>query len=88
MIAIQPMRYLDFVKALGLPNFLQRWVNTENSKRVGFDMPTKSFKEDVQKITVPTLLVQNDQDEYLNKVSIDEYFNDPKPFEDEMVPKM
>lgn len=75
MVAIQPMRYLDFVKALGLPGFLQKWVNTENSKRVGFDMPAKSFKEDVQNIPVPTLLVQNDQDEYLNKDSIDEYYN-------------
>ncbi|MEM1219364.1 MAG: alpha/beta hydrolase, partial [Bacteroidota bacterium] len=74
MVAIQPMRYLDFVKALGLPGFLQRWVNTENSKRVGFDMPTKSFKEDVEKIPVPTLLVQNDQDEYLNKESIEAYY--------------
>ncbi len=74
MVAIQPMRYLDFVKALGLPGFLQRWVNTENSKRVGFDMPAKSFKKDVQKIPVPTLLVQNDKDEYLNKQSIDEYY--------------
>jgi len=75
MVAIQPMRYIDFVKALGLPGFLQNWVNDENSKRVGFDMPTKSFKDDVQKIPVPTLLVQNDKDEYLNKESIDEYYN-------------
>ena len=75
MVAIQPMRYLDFVKALGLPGFLQRWVNAENSKRVGFDMPLKSFKDDVQKIPVPTLLVQNEEDEYLNKQSIDEYYN-------------
>lgn len=75
MVAIQPMRYLDFVKALGLPRFMQRWINAENSKRVGFDMPAKSFKADVQKIPIPTLLVQNDKDEYLNKQSIDEYYN-------------
>ncbi len=74
MVAIQPMRYIDFVKALGLPGFLQRWVNQENSKRVGFDMASTSFKEDVQRIPIPTLLVQNDQDEYLNKQSIDEYY--------------
>jgi len=78
MVAIQPMRYLDFVKALGLPGFLQNWINAENSKRVGFDMPTKSFKNDVQKVKVPTLLVQNDKDEYLNKESIDEYYNSLK----------
>ena len=75
MVAIQPMRYTDFVQALGLPGFLQRWVNTENSKRVGFDMVAKSFKADVKAIPVPTLLVQNDQDEYLNRNSIEEYYN-------------
>ncbi|MEL6989039.1 MAG: alpha/beta hydrolase, partial [Bacteroidota bacterium] len=75
MVAIQPMRYIDFVKALGLPGFIQGWVNKENSKRVGFDMVAKSFKNDVDKINVPTLLVQNDSDEYLNKKSIDEYYN-------------
>lgn len=75
MVAIQPMRYIDFVKALGLPGFVQKWVHTENSKRVGFDMPSKSFKEDVQKIPVPTLLVQNDQDEYLNRESIEAYYD-------------
>ena len=75
MVAIQPMRYLDFVKALGLPGFLQNWVNKENSKRVGFDMVAKSFKDDVKEIPVPTLLVQNDSDEYLNRASIDEYYN-------------
>ena len=74
MIAIQPMRYLDFVQALGLPGFLQRWVDAENSKRVGFDMGAKSFKEDVKAISIPTLLVQNDQDEYLNRNSIEEYY--------------
>lgn len=74
MVAIQPMRYLDFVHALGLPGFIQNWVNTENSNRVGFDMPSKSFKGDVSSIPVPTLLVQNDADEYLNRQSIDEYF--------------
>ena len=78
MVAIQPMRYLDFIKALGLPGFIQRWVNTENSKRVGFDMPSKSFKDDVQKIPVPTLLVQNDEDEYLNRQSIEEYYQSLK----------
>ena len=76
MIAIQPMRYNDFMKSFGLPGFLNNWVNKENSKRVGFDMTTKSFKNDVSKIAVPTLVMQNDKDEFLTKESIDEYYND------------
>lgn len=76
MVAIQPMRYKDFMKSFGLPNFLNNWVNKENSKRVGFDMTAKSFKNDVPKISVPTLVMQNDKDEFLTKESIDEYYND------------
>ena len=76
MITIQPMRYNDFMKSFGLPGFLNNWVNKKNSKRVGFDMTAKSFKEDVPKISVPTLVMQNDKDEFLTKESIDEYYND------------
>ena len=76
MVAIQPMRYEDFMKSFGLPGFLNNWVNKENSKRVGFDMTAKSFKNDVPKIPVPTLVMQNDKDEFLTKESIDEYYND------------
>ena len=76
MVAIQPMRYIDFMKSFGLPGFLNNWVNRENSKRVGFDMTAKSFKADVSKIPVPTLVMQNDKDEFLTKESIDEYYND------------
>ena len=76
MVAIQPMRYDDFMKSFGLPGFLNNWVNAENSKRVGFDMTAKSFKNDVPKITVPTLVIQNDMDEFLTKESINEFFDD------------
>ena len=76
MVAIQPMRYDDFLKVLGLPGFLQRWVNARNSERVGFELMSKSFADDVKKISVPTLLVQNEDDQYLVKESVDQFFND------------
>ena len=34
-----------------------------------------SFMSDVQAINVPTLLVQNSNDEYLNRQSIEEYYD-------------
>ncbi len=76
MVAIQPMRYADFLKALGLPGFLRRRVNAKNSERVGFELMEKSFVGDVSKISVPTLLVQNEDDQYLVKPSIDQFYND------------
>lgn len=75
MVAIQPLRYPDFIKALGLNNFIGRGVTRKNNKRTGIDMNTVSFMPDVGSINVPTLLVQNSNDEYLNKQSIDEYYD-------------
>ncbi len=75
MIAIQPLRYPDFVTALRLDNFVGRRVTRLNNERTGIDMDAVSFMPDVQAINVPTLLVQNSNDEYLNRQSIEEYYD-------------
>lgn len=75
MIAIQPLRYPDFIKALGLDNFIGRWVTNRNNERTGMDLNEVSFMPDVKSINVPTLLVQNANDEYLNRQSIEEYYD-------------
>ena len=74
MVAIQPLRYPDFMKALGLDNFIGRGVTKKNNKRTGIDMNAVSFMPNVKDIAVPTLLVQNSNDEYLNKQSIEEFY--------------
>jgi len=76
MVAIQPMRYGDFMNVLGLPGFMQRWVTSRNSERVGFDLTTRSFVGDVGKVTAPTLLIQNEDDQYLVKPSIERFYDD------------
>lgn len=76
MVAIQPLRYPDFIAALGLNNFIGRSVTKLNNKRTGIEMDKVSFMPDVKKISVPTLLVQNSNDEYLNKESIEEYYSE------------
>lgn len=75
MVAIQPLRYPDFIKALGLDNFIGKRVTKRNNKRTGIDMNAVSFMPYVKSINVPTLLVQNSNDEYLNQQSIDEYYS-------------
>lgn len=84
MVAIQPLRYPDFMQALGLNNFIGRSVTKLNNKRTGIDMNAVSFMSNVKDISVPTLLVQNSNDEYLNKQSIDEFY-DALPVEKEMM---
>ncbi len=74
MVAVQPLRYADFISALGLNNFIGRGVTKLNNKRTGIDMNAVTFMPFVKDINVPTLLVQNSNDEYLNKQSVDAYF--------------
>ena len=74
MIAIQPLRYPDFVTALRLDNFVGRRVTKRNNERTNIDLNAVSFMPDVGAINVPTLLVQNSNDEYLNRRSIEEYY--------------
>lgn len=75
MVAIQPLRYPDFISALGLDNFIGRRVTRRNNERTGIDMNAVSFMPDVPSIDVPVLLVQNSKDEYLNRTSIEEYYD-------------
>ena len=75
MIAIQPLRYPDFMKALRLDNFIGRRVTRRNNERTGMDLEAITFMDHVHAINVPTRLVQNSNDEYLNRQSIEEYFD-------------
>ena len=75
MVAIQPLRYADFITALGLDNFIGKRVTKRNEKRTQIDLNHTSFMPNVKDINVPTLLVQNSNDEYLNKQSIEEYYD-------------
>mmetsp|Transcript_8016 Transcript_8016/g.17882 ORF Transcript_8016/g.17882 Transcript_8016/m.17882 type:complete len:292 (+) Transcript_8016:82-957(+) len=84
MVAIQPLRYPDFISSLGLDNFIGRRVTKLNNERTLMDLNEVSFMKDVRAINVPTMLVQNSNDEYLNRQSIEEYY-DALQVEKEMV---
>ena len=73
MIAIQPLLYPDFVTALGLPGFLGNRVSKLNANRTGIDLVSTSFMPDVKNIPIPTLVVQNRNDPYLNPDAINKY---------------
>ncbi|MEM9521616.1 MAG: hypothetical protein AAGA37_20075 [Actinomycetota bacterium] len=75
MIAIQPLRYPDFMAALRLDNVIGRRVTRRNNERTGIDLDVVTFMDHVHAINVPTLPVQNSNDEYLNRRSIEEYFD-------------
>ncbi len=74
LISVQPLRYLDYMKAMGIPNFLTNRVNKFNMKRGGADLSDSFFKH-VSNIKVPTLVVQNQNDPWTNLESVKEYYN-------------
>ena len=76
MIVIQPLIYPDFIKTLRLDNFIGRMVTKRNVERTGIDLNTTSFIPNVKDINVPTLLVQNSNDEYLHRETIEKYYDE------------
>ena len=74
MISVQPMDYPRFIAAMGLPGFMARSAGKVIRKRTGIDFETSSWVPKVKDISVPTLVVQNSNDGYLDKRFVDAYF--------------
>ena len=75
MVAVQPLTYREFVKAMGLPGFLLKGANKEIQKRTKIDFDNNTFMPHVNKITVPTLVIQNKNDPMTNLNLVDEFFD-------------
>lgn len=75
MIAVQPLLYSYFVEALGMPGFLERAGGRKSMDRLGFDLKTKSFLPDAKNVTVPTLVVQNENDPWTNMDMVKAYYD-------------
>ncbi|WP_264875870.1 alpha/beta hydrolase [Vibrio agarivorans] len=73
LISVQPLRYVDYMSAMGVPNFLAKRVNKYNIKRGGADL-SGSFFEHVSKIKVPTLVIQNRNDPWTKLEQVEEYY--------------
>ncbi|MEO1514251.1 MAG: alpha/beta hydrolase [Bacteroidota bacterium] len=76
MISIQPLTYDYFVKAMGLPNFLINAGNKYNKEKRNTDLTGDSFLPYVKDISVPTLVIQNQNDPMTNLEMVKRYYND------------
>jgi pimeloyl-ACP methyl ester carboxylesterase len=74
--AIQPLTYDYFVKAMGMPGFLINSGNKYSKSKRGVDLTGDSFLPYVKDITVPTLVVQNENDPMTNLDMVHQYYND------------
>ena len=75
MIAVQPLLYTCFVKALGMSGFMARAGEKVSQKRLGFDMGQPNFVDYAPKVTVPTLVVQNKNDPWTEMGMVEDYYN-------------
>ncbi len=76
MIAVQPLTYDYFVKAMGLPGFLVNSGNKFNKSERGVDLTGDSFLPYAKDITVPTLVIQNQNDPMTNLDMVEQYYRD------------
>lgn len=75
MIAVQPLLYAYFIKALGMPGFLANAGSRVTEKRLGFDLKAKSFLPDAENVAVPTLVVQNTNDPWTSLDMVKSYYD-------------
>ena len=75
MFAVQPLHYKEFTKAFGIPGFLNKSGSKVSFERTGIDLNTKTFMTDVDKITVPTVVVQNKNDPWTDLDFVQEYYD-------------
>ena len=76
MISVQPMDYPCMVDAMGLPAFLVSSITKSIKKRTGLDYNSISWRPDVKAVPVPTLVIQNKNDGYLNEDFINGVYDD------------
>lgn len=75
MISVQPLTYDEFVKAMGLPNFLIKAGNKYNQEKRNTDLTGDSFLPFVKDISVPTLVIQNKNDPMTNLDMVQQYYD-------------
>ena len=75
MIAVQPLTYDYFVKAMGLPPFLVNSGNKYSLKKRSVDLTGDSFLPYAKDITIPTLVIQNENDPMTNLNMVKSFYN-------------
>lgn len=75
MVAVQPLAYAKFVRAMGMPNFLIKNVNTIIQQRTGIDFSQNTFLPYAKNISVPTLVIQNRNDPWTELGFVQDYYD-------------
>jgi pimeloyl-ACP methyl ester carboxylesterase len=74
LVAIQPIGFMEFLRAMGVPRSLVARANRLNLKRGGLDFNSTCLPQ-VKSINVPTMLVQNQNDPWTNMDWVKQYYD-------------
>ncbi len=76
MISVQPLTYDYFVANMGLPMFLVNAGSRYSKNKRNTDLTGDSFLPYVKDITIPTLVIQNKNDNMTDLSMVKQYYND------------
>ena len=76
MISVQPLTYDYFVANMGLPMFVVNAGSNYSKNRRNTDLTGDSFLPYVKDISVPTLVIQNQNDPMTDLDMVKQYYND------------
>lgn len=74
MIAVQPLTYDFFLQNLGLPKFVTNAGSKYSKKKRDVDLTGDSFLPYTKDIKVPTMVIQNKNDNMTDLGMVDQYF--------------
>jgi hypothetical protein len=75
LMAIQPLGYVEFLVARGIPGFIVNRANKLNMDRGGEDFYTSCLPQ-VKEITVPAMVVQNKNDPWTKIAWVEQYYDE------------
>lgn len=75
LIAVQPLTYDYFVKAIGFPDFIIKAGNKYNKQKRNVNLTGDSFLPYAKDISVPTLVIQNKNDPMTNLDMVKQFYD-------------
>ncbi len=76
MVSVQPLDYQHFLSGMSMPGFLQNRANAYIEANTDFDYYDNTWRPDVKNVDVPTLVIQNRNDGFLDEDFIQGVYDD------------
>ncbi len=76
MVSVQPLDYQHFLRGMNMPSFLQNRANAYIEANTDFDYYNNTWRPFVKEVDVPTLVIQNRNDGFLDEGFVKGVYDD------------